>query len=139
MCQLVAEPDELVVYEDALWLVRPIGRPWGLPGWMLMIAKRHVAGIAHFDEREAASLGPTMRRLTSTLEQVSGALRIYTAALGESQPHFHAHLVPRYAEMPRDAKGWPVFDLERAARAGEIAEREAEMLDLVERYRIALR
>ena len=33
----------------------------------------------------------------------------YTAAMGESHPHFHAHMVPRYATMPRDAKAWSVF------------------------------
>ena len=40
--------------------------------------------------------------------------------MGESHPHFHAHLVPRTAVMPKDAKAWGVFDLQRAAQAGEI-------------------
>src|SRR5688500_943099 len=114
ICRLTGEQRELIAYEDDLWIVRPIGPPWGVPGWMLMIARRHVAGPAHFDDREAASFGPTLRRLERVLEEVSGALRIYTAALGEAHPHFHAHMVPRHADMPRGAKGWAVFDLERA-------------------------
>jgi len=109
------------VWEDASWHVRHLDAPYGVPGWMMLIAKRHVAGPAHFDAGEARSLGPVLCHLERTLEQVTGALRIYTAALGESWPHFHCHMVPRYASMPKDAKGWAVFDLQRAAQAGEIA------------------
>ena len=86
-----------------------------------MIAKRHVGGPAHFDDREARAFGPALRHFERVLERVTGALRIYTAALGESHPHFHAHMVPRYAAMPRDARGWSVFDLQRAVAAGELA------------------
>src|SRR5688572_8527526 len=105
------------LYQDDLWHVRHIEPPWGAPGWMLMIARRHVAGPAHFDDAEAAGFGPALRRFERALEEVTGALRIYTAALGEMHPHFHAHMVPRYASM---RGGWSVFDLQRAARDGEV-------------------
>jgi diadenosine tetraphosphate (Ap4A) HIT family hydrolase len=109
------------LYEDELWHVRPAPSPPGVPGWMMMISRRHVPGPAHFDDAEARSFGPALRHFERVLEQVTGALRVYTAAMGESSPHFHAHMVPRTAVMPKDAKGWGVFDLERAAKAGEIA------------------
>jgi diadenosine tetraphosphate (Ap4A) HIT family hydrolase len=105
---------------------------------MMLIARRHVAGPAHFDDREAKSFGPTLRHLEKVLEQVTGALRIYTAAMGESFPHFHAHMVPRYASMPKDAKAWAVFDLERAARADEISVDPAEIRRIEDAYRRAL-
>jgi diadenosine tetraphosphate (Ap4A) HIT family hydrolase len=82
-----------------------------------MITRRHVGGPAHFDDREVRAFSPALRHF----ERVTGALRIYTAALGESHPHFHAHMVPRYATMPRDARAWSVFDLQRAVAAGEVA------------------
>ena len=66
-------------------------------------------------------------RSQRVLLEVTGALRIYTAAMGESSPHFHGHLVPRYAGMPKGAIGWAVFDLERAAKAGEIMPDVAEV------------
>jgi diadenosine tetraphosphate (Ap4A) HIT family hydrolase len=109
------------LYEDGLWHVRPAPSPQGVPGWMMMISRRHVPGPAHFDDAEARAFGPALRHFERVLEQVTGALRVYTAAMGESSPHFHAHMVPRTAVMPKDAKGWGVFDLERAARAGEIS------------------
>jgi diadenosine tetraphosphate (Ap4A) HIT family hydrolase len=120
------------LYEDALWHVRAAPSPPGVPGWMMMVSRRHVAGPAHFDDAEARTFGSALRHFERVLEQVTGALRIYTAAMGESSPHFHAHMVPRTPIMPKDAKGWGVFDLERAAKAGEIT------VDLEEARRIAV-
>src|SRR6185369_15958604 len=106
------------LFENDLWHVRHVDPPHGVAGWMMLVSRRHVAGPAHFDDREAASFGPTLRHLERVLEEVTSALRIYTAAMGESHPHFHCHMVPRYAEMPKGAKAWGVFDLQRAAGAG---------------------
>jgi diadenosine tetraphosphate (Ap4A) HIT family hydrolase len=127
------------VYEDDLWHVRHIDPPYPVAGWMLLITKRHVGGPAHFDDVEARAFGPALRHFERVLEEVTGALRIYTAAMGESHPHFHAHMVPRYTSMPRDAKAWGVFDLQRAAAAGEIpASDAAEVARVVAAYRDAL-
>jgi diadenosine tetraphosphate (Ap4A) HIT family hydrolase len=105
---------------------------------MMLIARRHVPGPAHFNDREAQSFGYALRHFERVLEQVTGALRIYTAALGESSPHFHAHMVPRYTEMPKGAKAWGVFDLERAAKAGEISADPRDVERVCEEYRLAL-
>jgi diadenosine tetraphosphate (Ap4A) HIT family hydrolase len=126
------------LYEDDLWHVRHLGSPHGLPGWMLLIAKRHVGGPAHFDDAETESFGPVLRHLEKKLEEVTGALRIYTAALGESSPHFHCHMLPRYKDMPNGVKAWGAFDLERAARAGEVKVDVAEVERISEAYRAAL-
>ena len=134
VCESLAGPN---LYEDDLWCVRH-AEPAGVPGWMLLITKRHVAGPAHFDDREAAVFGVALRHFEHVLEQVTGALRIYTAAMGESHPHFHAHMVPRYATMPRDAKAWSVFDLQRAVGAGEVSVDRAAVARVSEAYRQAL-
>jgi diadenosine tetraphosphate (Ap4A) HIT family hydrolase len=105
---------------------------------MMLISRRHVAGPAHFNDREAESFGPALRHFERVLENVTGALRVYTAAMGESSPHFHAHMVPRYATMPKDARAWGVFDLERAAKAGEISVDLAEIARVSGAYRAAL-
>src|SRR5687768_9325934 len=91
------------VFENELWHVRPITPPCAVPGWVMLITRRHVPGPAAFDDRETHSFGPTFRHLQRVLLEVSGALRIYSAAMGEGSPHFHCHLVPRYAEMPNQA------------------------------------
>ena len=126
------------LYENELWHVRHVDPPHGIPGWMMLVSRRHVGGPAHFDDREAQSFGPTLRHLERSLEEVTGALRIYTAALGESFPHLHAHLVPRYAKMPNDVKAWGVFDLHRATEVGEVKVDENEVADVARRYSEAL-
>jgi diadenosine tetraphosphate (Ap4A) HIT family hydrolase len=108
------------LFQNELWQVRPIEPACAVPGWVMLISQRHLPGPAEFDDREATSFGPTFRHLQRVLLEVTGALRIYSAAMGESSPHFHCHLVPRYASMPSGAKGWPVFDLLRASIAGEV-------------------
>lgn len=127
------------IFENELWYVRHMDAPRGVAGWMMLISQRHVQGPAHFDDREAASFGPTLRHLEKVLEEVTGALRIYTAAMGESYPHLHAHMVPRYAKMHGDAKAWGVFDLLRAAGAGKITVDEGEVTRLSLAYADALR
>ncbi len=139
VCASLSGPDARPpLFESSLWHVRHMDPPFGIAGWMMLVAKRHVGGPAHFDDAEAASFGPTLRHLERTLETVTGALRVYTAALGESHPHFHCHMVPRFAEMPRDAKGWAVFDLLRAAGAGEVEVSGAEVERISAAYRAAL-
>ena len=139
VCQsLSGDRREPALYEDDLWIVRPASPP-GVPGWMMMITRRHVGGPAHFDDREARAFGPALRHFERVLERVTGALRIYTAALGESHPHFHAHMVPRYAAMPRDARAWSVFDLQRAVGAGEVAVDRGEVERISAAYARALR
>ncbi len=105
---------------------------------MMLISRRHVAGPAHFNEEEAEGFGLALRHFERVLEDVTGAVRIYTAAMGESSHHFHAHMVPRYPAMPKNATAWGVFDLERAAKAGEISVDPAEVSRLSEAYGLAL-
>jgi diadenosine tetraphosphate (Ap4A) HIT family hydrolase len=57
VCQSLGGPH---LYEDGLWCVRH-AEPAGVPGWMMLISKRHVGGPAHFDDREAAVFGVALR------------------------------------------------------------------------------
>ncbi|HTV22951.1 MAG TPA: HIT domain-containing protein [Polyangiaceae bacterium] len=133
-----AAPDS-ILFQNELWHVCATDPPTGVPGWMMLLTRRHVPGPAAFDDREAASFGPTLRHLQRVLLEVTGALRIYTAAMGESAPHLHAHMVPRYATMPKQAKAWGVFDLQRAAAAHEIEADEVAASRIARAYADALR
>ena len=132
-----ASPDN-ILFQNELWHVCATDPPTGVPGWMMLITRRHVSGPAAFNDREAASFGPTLRHLQRVLLEVTGALRIYTAAMGESSPHFHGHMVPRYATMPKAAKAWAVFDLQRAAAAHEIDPDELAAARVARAYATAL-
>ena len=128
-----------IVFENGLWLIRHAPPPYSVPGWMMLHSQRHVGGPAHFNDTEAADFGFAVRHFERVLEQVTGALRIYTAAMGESFPHFHGHMIPKYAEMPFDAKAMAVFDLQRRAAAGEVQADEREVERITVAYRRALK
>ena len=135
---LVGPTAARALFQNELWSVQHMDAPYGVAGWMMLISQRHVGGPAHFDDREAASFGPTLRHLERTLERVTGAVRIYTAAMGESFAHLHCHMVPRYAETPKGAKAWGLFDLLRASGAGEITVDPQEVQRLMDAYADAL-
>jgi diadenosine tetraphosphate (Ap4A) HIT family hydrolase len=105
---------------------------------MRLIARRHVAGLVELDDREAADLGPMLRRCERVLARVTGAERIYTAALGEATPHFHAHMVPRTRTTPDGARGFALFELERAAAAGRVTVEPTEVARISAAYGAAL-
>lgn len=126
------------LFENDLWAIFRLAPGVGVPGWVMMASQRHVPEPAHFDDIEAADFGPALRHFAKVLEDTTGALRIYTALMGESFPHFHAHLIPRYPVMPYDAKGWAVFDLFRATSAGEVPLDEEEAERVARSYSDAL-
>ena len=136
VCRSIASVEPL--FENDLWFVARMQKGIGIPGWVMVCSQRHTPGIAHLDDVEAANFGPALRHFARTLEDVTGALRIYTAAMGESFPHLHAHLVPRYAKMPNDVKAWGVFDLHRATEKGEVKVDENEVAEVARRYSEAL-
>ncbi len=132
------EPAHGIVYQDDTWQVWHAPSPYGVAGWMTLLTHQHVAGIAHFDDRHAERLGPDLRHFEKVLEDVTGALRIYTATMNESTPHFHLHMVPRYETMAQDARAWSVFGLQAAAQRGEVVVDPAEVTRIVDAYRDAL-
>jgi diadenosine tetraphosphate (Ap4A) HIT family hydrolase len=107
-----------VIWENDLWLVRHIPAPYPIAGWTMFNTQRHVQGPAHFNEEEAKAYGPVLKHVTRALEIVTGAPRIYIVAFGESTPHMHSHLVPRYQEMSSDFAAFGISDLYRQVASG---------------------
>jgi diadenosine tetraphosphate (Ap4A) HIT family hydrolase len=129
-----------VIWESKLWLVRHTPPPFPLAGWTMLNAQRHVQGPAHFTDEEAASYGPVLRHVTRTLEKVTGAPRVYVVAYGESTPHMHTHLAPRYADLPKEHTAFGIADLFRGVASGKqpgVPEKDA--LKMVEAMRKALK
>ena len=55
---------------------------------------------------EAAAYGADVLRAARALQAVFAPVKLNYDVLGNSVPHLHTHLVPRYADDPRP--GWPV-------------------------------
>ena len=124
-----------ILYQDDLWIVRHSAPPYGVAGWLTLQTRRHCPEPASFNDAEARSFGPTLRYFEGVLREITGALRIYTVAMGESFPHFHGHMVPRYAQTPGDVKTYGVFLLSERAAKGEVQVDEAEVTRICEAFK----
>lgn len=102
-------PRELVA-ADAHWrAAHAVGTT--LPGWLVLLPRRHVTTIADLTDGEAATLGTWQVRLSRALHAVTGCVKTYVVQFAEQQGfhHVHFHLVPRAADLPDDRRGPAVF------------------------------
>ena len=140
-CRMNAEPPGALpprerVYDDGLWRVAHSFNS-ALPGWMVVIPRRHVHSLSELTPDEAAALGPLLSGLSRALEAALGVPKAYVALFAEQEgfAHVHLHVVPR----PEERRGPAVFDyLQRPrdewttpARMDEVAQRVRELLTTV--------
>jgi diadenosine tetraphosphate (Ap4A) HIT family hydrolase len=66
---------------------------------------RHVVEPTELDERESAEFWRELLIVGAAIERVFAPVKMNYDILGNSVPHLHVHLVPRYADDPRPE--WP--------------------------------
>jgi diadenosine tetraphosphate (Ap4A) HIT family hydrolase len=66
---------------------------------------RHVVEPTELTEAEAAVYGREVLRVARAIEAAFSPLKLNYDVLGNSVPHLHTHIVPRYADDPKP--GWP--------------------------------
>lgn len=66
---------------------------------------RHVVEPTDLTRAEAAAYGGEVLHVARALQATFAPVKLNYEVLGNSVPHVHTHLVPRYAEDPRP--GWP--------------------------------
>ena len=66
---------------------------------------RHVAEPTELDQDEAVAYWLEVLRVGRAIESVLDPVKLNYDTLGNSMPHLHTHVVPRYADDPRP--GWP--------------------------------
>lgn len=109
-----------------------------LPGWLVLISRRHMTAVDEMTEAEALELGALIRQVSLALKAVTGCQKTYVIQFAEAaeHPHVHFHIVPRMADQPVDRKGPQIFgylgvpDDERVseARMNEIGAAVRELL-----------
>jgi len=106
-------PRERIALDDHWRVAHAIGV--ALPGWLVLLPRRHVTAIADLTDAEAAALGPWQVRLSRALREVTGCARTYVAQFAEKPGfgHVHFHVVPRPDDLPEELRGPRVFGLMR--------------------------
>ena len=129
-CELVARRDQAeappwdAIYRSQYWdVVHSFNT--SLEGWLVLVARRHMAAVDEMSDEEAVELGRLIRRVSLALREATGCVKTYVIQFAESpdHPHVHFHVVPRMADQPEDHRGPNVFrylgvaDTERVAEA----------------------
>ena len=82
-----------------------------MPGWIVLVLRRHLTAIADLTEAEAIACGELQRQVSIALRDTVECERTYVAqfAEGVEHRHVHYHVIPRMADMPDTAIGPNVF------------------------------
>ena len=140
VCQLHGDDRARQLYEisrSRLWILRHHPDPAPLPGWLLLDARRHLAGALAFTTEEAAAWGGAVQQASQLVQTLTSCDRVYAIAFGEGARHLHLHLIPR-CSSEHATEAWRVADLYRAVAKGEHPPADPEAVQaLVERARKA--
>src|SRR5450755_96539 len=82
-----------------------------LYGWLVLIARRHIAAIDDLTEDEAIELGRLIREISIALKELTGCIKTYVIQFAEhpEHQHVHFHIVPRMNDLPEHERGVGVF------------------------------
>lgn len=94
----------LLVWETEDWLLRH-SLETNIVGYLVLESKRHFLDLSEATRAECEGLPFMLQSATSALRKVAQAERVYTYTLAEVVPHYHVHMVPRTASMPRAYRG----------------------------------
>ena len=125
--QIEALPPRERVAADEYWRVSHAFNS-ALPGWLIVVPRRHVKAIADLTDAEAAALGPWQVRLSRALHAVTGCQKTYLVQFAEQAgfEHVHFHLVPRMPGLPDTHRGRNVFQYLIPAPGRGISEGERD-------------
>ncbi len=98
------------IYQTEFWDVAHAFNT-ALPGWLVLVLRRHIESLDELTEQEAAELGPLIRRVSLAIKAVIGCVKTYVIQFAEHKdyPHVHFHIVPRMANQPTERRSTQVF------------------------------
>jgi len=141
-CARNAESDQAQTWEhiasDDLWRVAHAFNS-ALPGWLVLMPRRHVTAIANLTDDEARALGTWQVRLSRALHEALGCQKTYVAQFAEAEgfSHVHFHIVPRPPDLPGDLRGPRIFRLLGAADRPHIGEDQMTQISATLAARLA--
>ncbi|MGP3938048.1 HIT family protein [Nonomuraea sp. KM88] len=104
-------PREMIAADDR-WRVAHAFNT-ALPGWLVLIPRRHIGSIADLTDAEMRDLGSWQVLLSRVLRDVTRCEKTYVMQFAEMEgfSHVHFHIVPRASDLGDDLRGPRVFGL----------------------------
>jgi diadenosine tetraphosphate (Ap4A) HIT family hydrolase len=95
-----------------------------LPGWLVIVARRHIEAIHELTKAEAAELGVLIHQVSVALNDVTGCIKTYVLQFAETaeHPHVHFHVVPRMADQSEDKRSTKIFAYLGVSEAERVSE-----------------
>lgn len=90
---------------------------------------RHLAEPTELSDGESCAFALEVRLVARAIEAVYRPAKLNLLTLGNSLPHLHTHIVPRYLDDPGPG-GPPLFMLTETARPGDPAGYEGDLARL---------
>jgi diadenosine tetraphosphate (Ap4A) HIT family hydrolase len=128
-----------VIYDDGLIYAghtQLLGADDAALGYLMVEPRRHVPRLGDLTDEEAGALGVAVNRLSRALREAAGAEHVYGFVFGDSVPHLHIHLAPRYPGTPPDLHGLGAVHIQRSPEVPRGAAEEIE--NVCDRLRNAL-
>ncbi|MEU1043428.1 HIT family protein [Streptomyces sp. NPDC005907] len=122
-------PSRERIASDQYWRVaHAVGT--ALPGWLVLLPRRHVTAVHELTDAEAADLGTWQVRLSRALRDVTGCAKTYVVQFAEAEgfAHVHFHIVPRGADLPPEQRGPGVFALLGRPEGEQVPAEQADRL-----------
>ena len=128
-CELIARRDAAIaplwdcIHRTQFWDVAHSYNS-ALPGWLVLVARRHIEAIDELTDEEAVELGVLLQRVSLALKEITGCLKTYVIQFAEhaEHPHVHFHIVPRMADQPENRRSTKIFDYLGVPEAERVSE-----------------
>lgn len=94
ICAVVAREPALAELEMCRAMLGEEGAP--MPGYVWLAVRRHVVELHELTEAEGAALMRDLQRVSRALLAATGAVKLNVEIHGNTVPHLHVHLFPRW-------------------------------------------
>ncbi len=142
-CELVARRDAGqaplwdAIYRTPFWDIVHCNST-SLPGWIVLVIRRHIPSLDALTEDESVELGTLIRQVSLALKEEIGCAKTYVVQFAESQghQHVHFHIIPRMPDMPDADKGPNIFKYLGVAEDARVDEAQMNQIGLGIRRRL---
>ena len=121
-------PREAIAVAGAWRVAHAFGT--SLPGWLVVVPRRHVTALHEMDAEDAAALGAVLFRVSKALCELVGCEKTYFVFFAEADgfEHLHVHVIPRMPWFTEQHRGPAVFSLLGVRATEEVSEPERDRL-----------
>ena len=92
------QPLDVLVELRASWATGGAEAP--LPGYLCVVSKTHAVEPFELPEDQRAAFWDDVMRVAAAAASVTGAVKMNYAIYGNTIPHLHMHLFPRFRDDP---------------------------------------